>query len=61
MDENPFPDLDIDSTDFLDSISGRQKCPKCQKSRKYYCYTCYVPVPEIVDRIPVVKVRICTK
>ena len=56
MEENPFPDLRIDQTDFLDNLAGRSKCQKCGKSRKYYCYTCYVPVQEIVDRVPKIKV-----
>lgn len=55
MEENPFPDLKITSSDFLDVLSGRSKCTKCQKSRKYYCYNCCVPVPEIEGKVPKVK------
>lgn len=58
MAEHPFPHLKIDSTDFLDTLSGRSKCPKCDKSRKYYCYTCYVPVSEIKESVPQVKLPI---
>lgn len=58
MEEIPFPDLKIDQTDFLDNLAGRSKCQKCGKSRKYYCYTCYVPVQEIVDRVPKIKLPI---
>lgn len=58
MEENPFPDLKINSADFLDSLEGRSKCSVCHKSRKYYCYTCFVPVAEIADRIPQVKLPI---
>lgn len=56
MEQDPFPELQIQSSDFLDELSARSKCSKCQKSRKFYCYTCYLPVPEIADRVPVVKV-----
>jgi hypothetical protein len=56
MEENPFPDLKIDTSDFMDSLNGRSKCSKCEKSRKYYCYNCYIPVPEIEDKVPKVKV-----
>ncbi|KAL4229028.1 DTW domain-containing protein 1 [Mactra antiquata] len=58
MEKNPFPDLLIDSSEFLECISGRQKCPKCMKSRKYYCYTCYLPVPEVADKVPYLKLPI---
>ena len=57
MEENPFPDLKIDSSEFLDTVKGRSKCSVCQRSRKYYCYTCYLPVPELSDKVPRVKVR----
>ena len=52
MEEQPFPDLKISSAEFLDSLSGRSKCPKCKRSRKYYCYTCFIPVEEIAGKVP---------
>ncbi|XP_045208209.2 tRNA-uridine aminocarboxypropyltransferase 1-like [Mercenaria mercenaria] len=58
MEENPFPDLKIDSSDFLDTLCGRSKCSKCERSRKYYCYNCYVPVPEIEGKVPKVKLPV---
>lgn len=58
MEEIPFPDLQIDQTDFLDNLTGRSKCQKCGKSRKYYCYTCFIPVQEIKDRFPKIKLPI---
>ncbi|XP_060598738.1 tRNA-uridine aminocarboxypropyltransferase 1-like [Ruditapes philippinarum] len=58
MEEIPFPDLKIDTSDFMDSLNGRSKCSKCEKSRKYYCYNCYIPVPEIEDKVPTVKLPI---
>ena len=57
MEEIPFPDLKIQSADFLDTIAGRSKCRVCQKSRKFYCYTCYKPLKQIEDRVPRVKVK----
>ena len=61
MEERPFPELKVASADFLDEIKGRMKCPKCGRSRKWYCYTCYVPVAEVADKIPKVKVSFCTR
>lgn len=49
--------LKISPGNFLDDLPGRSICPKCQKSRKYFCYTCYVPMDEIADKIPKLKVR----
>ena len=57
MEEIPFPDLKIQSADFLDTIVGRSKCQVCEKSRKFYCYTCYKPLKQIEDRVPRVKVK----
>ncbi|KAH3825884.1 tRNA-uridine aminocarboxypropyltransferase 1-like [Dreissena polymorpha] len=55
MEEEPFPGLKIESSDFLNDLDGRSKCSKCQRSRKFYCYTCFLPLPEIEHRIPRVK------
>jgi len=56
MEENPFPGLKISSSDFLDDLQGRQKCPRCDRSRKFFCYSCYIPVKGTEDNIPRVKV-----
>ena len=58
MEENPFPDLNISSADFLDKLEGRQKCPRCERSRKFFCYSCYVPLRGTEDKIPHVKVGV---
>lgn len=55
-DQQPFRDLNIASSDFLNSIQGRSECPKCKRSRKYYCYTCYIPVDQLEGNFPIVKV-----
>ena len=57
MEVHPFPDLKVDSFDFLDELHGRSVCPNCKKSRKYYCYNCYVPVEGLQDRVPKIQVR----
>lgn len=49
---NPFANMKIQDSSFLDEIDDRSNCAKCSKSRKYFCYTCYVPLPCIAERIP---------
>ena len=56
MEDNPFNDLKISDSSFLDQIAGRTECPKCGRTRKYYCYTCYVPMTCIKDSVPKVSV-----
>ncbi|XP_071157246.1 tRNA-uridine aminocarboxypropyltransferase 1-like isoform X1 [Mytilus edulis] len=58
MEEQPFSNLKISSSDFLDTLQGRSECPKCNKSRKYYCYTCYVPVDQLQGKLPYVQLPI---
>ncbi|CAC5411590.1 DTW domain-containing protein 1 [Mytilus coruscus] len=58
MEEQPFSNLKISSSDFLDTLQGRSECPKCKRSRKYYCYTCYVPVDQLQGKIPCVQIPI---
>ncbi|CAG2239722.1 DTW domain-containing protein 1 [Mytilus edulis] len=58
MEEQPFSNLKISSSDFLDTLQGRSECPKCNKSRKYYCYTCYVPVEQLQGKLPCVQIPI---
>uniref|UniRef100_A0A069DYE1 tRNA-uridine aminocarboxypropyltransferase 1 n=1 Tax=Panstrongylus megistus TaxID=65343 RepID=A0A069DYE1_9HEMI len=55
-DENPFENLKIsESWINLHQVGERTICPQCNKSRKYFCYTCYLPVSEIKDYVPHIK------
>ncbi|XP_071942586.1 tRNA-uridine aminocarboxypropyltransferase 1-like [Antedon mediterranea] len=47
--------LKLASHSILESMNGRSPCPNCKASRKFYCYTCYVPVEELKDKVPQVK------
>ncbi|PVD38006.1 hypothetical protein C0Q70_00611 [Pomacea canaliculata] len=58
MVDDPFPDLHIADTSFLDTTESRHKCRKCTKSRKYFCYSCCEPMPQIKDKIPRVKLPV---
>lgn len=58
MEETPFPDIKISCHDVLESLDDRSECPNCHKSRKYYCYTCYVPVKDLENKIPKVKLPV---
>lgn len=53
---DPFAEMKIADSSFLDDVPNRTPCPMCNRSRKYYCYTCYVAVKEVSNRLPVVKV-----
>ncbi|KAK8733199.1 hypothetical protein OTU49_006523 [Cherax quadricarinatus] len=53
--ESPFANMKISDSSFLNNLDGRSSCVQCGKSRKYFCYTCYIPVPDIADKIPKVK------
>lgn len=55
---NPFEFMQIDNTEFLNTIDGRSACPKCSKSRKFFCYTCYVPVENVKARLPTVRLPV---
>lgn len=56
--EDPFPDLQITDSAFLDSTDSRYKCERCTKSRKFFCYTCCTPNPKLKDRLPKVKLPV---
>ncbi|KAL8584976.1 hypothetical protein ACOMHN_043612 [Nucella lapillus] len=56
--EDPFPDLQITDSTFLDSTDSRYKCERCTKSRKFFCYTCCTPNPALKDRLPKVKLPV---
>ncbi|XP_064652306.1 tRNA-uridine aminocarboxypropyltransferase 1-like [Lineus longissimus] len=58
MEENPFSDLKISSTEVLSNIEGRAKCPKCNKSMKYYCYICGIRVWGDEAGIPSIKLPV---
>lgn len=52
---NPFENMKIRDSVFLNELTGRELCAHCGKSRKYFCYTCYIPVITIADRVPKLK------
>lgn len=54
-DEDPFEGMKIKDWAILNKLEGRALCPKCNKSRKYFCYTCYIPIPELEEHTPKVK------
>ncbi|XP_055597002.1 tRNA-uridine aminocarboxypropyltransferase 1 [Uranotaenia lowii] len=56
--ENPFAGMCIDDTTFLQDVEGRSSCTRCGKSRKFFCYHCYVPVAELEQKLPFVKLPI---
>jgi DTW domain-containing protein YfiP len=55
MELNPFSELQITSSCFLDELTTRESCAGCHKSRKYFCYTCYTLLPSLANKIPHVK------
>lgn len=55
---NPFEFMKIDDNQLLNDIDGRSACPKCSKSRKFFCYTCYVPVEELKNQLPKVRLPV---
>ncbi|XP_787673.4 DTW domain-containing protein 1 [Strongylocentrotus purpuratus] len=55
---NPFEGMKIASHDALVALKQRSKCSECRRSRKYFCYNCYVPVPELKDKLPIVKLPV---
>ena len=57
-DEEPFKDLKISNWEILGDVSERQPCQVCKKSRKYFCYNCYIPVPDLQEHVPKVKVSV---
>lgn len=61
IDANPFLGMKISEPTVLNNLEGRRPCPKCGKSRKYFCYTCYVPIDDLSDKLPVIKVIIPNK
>lgn len=57
-DENPFAGLKISDYSILDSIQDRSLCCKCNKSRKYFCYMCCIPVKQLENKIPQLRLPI---
>ena len=56
MDENPFPDLNIDNLSILDAADTKVVCPSCGTKRRYFCYSCILYVNELEKSMPVVRV-----
>ncbi|XP_075152749.1 tRNA-uridine aminocarboxypropyltransferase 1 [Haematobia irritans] len=54
----PFIHMKIDDFTILDTIEGRYSCSQCSRSRKFFCYTCYVPVGNLGEILPKVKIPI---
>ena len=54
--KSPFDGLHISAHDPLTARKQRSRCSQCGSSRKYFCYTCYIPVPELVGKLPKLKV-----
>ncbi len=55
--QDPFSELKISNSTFLDQLEKRANCQNCGKSRKFFCYSCYIPVSEIKDLVPHIPVR----
>ncbi|GJQ85593.1 hypothetical protein Trydic_g20145 [Trypoxylus dichotomus] len=58
IDKNPFEGLCILNDSFLNDLQGRHPCSKCGKSRKYYCYSCYLPIKELEESLPRIKLPV---
>lgn len=54
----PFKNMRLEDYSVLDTIEGRFDCPRCQRSRKLFCYSCYIPVGNLGEIIPKVKVPV---
>lgn len=54
----PFIHMKINDYSVLDTIEGRFNCPECSRSRKFFCYSCYVPVGNLGEVFPKVKIPI---
>ncbi|KAM7362175.1 tRNA-uridine aminocarboxypropyltransferase 1 [Cochliomyia hominivorax] len=54
----PFKNMHLADHTVLDTIEGRFDCSKCNRSRKFFCYNCYVPVGNLGDVIPKVRIPI---
>ncbi|XP_027227661.1 tRNA-uridine aminocarboxypropyltransferase 1 [Penaeus vannamei] len=57
--DNSFKNMKISDASFLNDLDGRSACSVCGKSRKYFCYTCHIPLANIADKIP--KIRLPCK
>ncbi|XP_073820499.1 tRNA-uridine aminocarboxypropyltransferase 1 [Musca autumnalis] len=54
----PFINMKIDDYTILDHIEGRFNCSQCLRSRKFFCYSCYIPVGNLDEIIPKVRIPI---
>nr|XP_046917812.1 tRNA-uridine aminocarboxypropyltransferase 1-like isoform X1 [Dermatophagoides farinae] len=57
-DGDPFDEFKIADCSILDRISDRFICEKCHHSRLYYCYTCFIISPELIGKIPMIRLPI---
>lgn len=56
--KNPFTKMEISDNSILGQMESRSPCTKCSKSRKYFCYSCFLPVAELENIIPKVKLPV---
>lgn len=56
--DNSFKNMKISDASFLNDLDGRNACSVCGKSRKYFCYTCHIPLANIADKIPKLRVSL---
>lgn len=56
--DNSFKNMKISDASFLNDLDGRSACSVCGKSRKYFCYTCHIPLANIADKIPKIRVSL---
>lgn len=54
----PFVNMRLADYKILDRIEGRQFCSRCNRSRKYFCYNCYVPIGNLGEVMPYVRLPI---
>jgi len=57
--QNPFCEMKITSSDFMNNLKTRSNCKECGRSRKFFCYNCYIPVPELESLVPRVNKLPC--
>ncbi|KAH9416947.1 DTW domain-containing protein 1 [Dermatophagoides pteronyssinus] len=56
--DDPFDKFQIDDCNILNQINDRFICEKCHRSRLYYCYTCFELSPELIGKIPEIRLPI---
>ncbi|KAH8271173.1 hypothetical protein KR018_000789 [Drosophila ironensis] len=48
----PFAHMRLADPSVLDTIEGRHNCRICHRSRKFFCYNCHIPVGDLEDLLP---------